>query len=87
VVYKDKDKYKYKVGMWVWVCDVVMNNNCIFYPLTADAEEEMEEWTSILTRAIGYFLNQTILDKGVLQFLITLEKKYLGILMPLYSKN
>ena len=33
--------------------DLMTEDEKVFYPLAADSQAEMEEWTTILTRAIG----------------------------------
>ncbi len=39
--------------------DLLTDDDKVFYPLAADTESEMEEWTSILTRAIGLEMEGT----------------------------
>ena len=39
--------------------DVMTEEDKVFYPLAADSEAEMEEWISILNRAIGLEVEET----------------------------
>ena len=39
--------------------DLMTEDDKVFYPLAADSEAEMEEWTAILTRAIASEMDDT----------------------------
>ena len=39
--------------------DLMTEDDKVFYPLAADSEAEMEEWTTILTRAIASEMDDT----------------------------
>ena len=39
--------------------DIMTEDDKVFYPLAADSEAEMEEWTAILTRAIASEMDDT----------------------------
>ena len=39
--------------------DLMTEDDKVFYPLAADSEAEMEEWTALLTRAIASEMDDT----------------------------
>lgn len=39
--------------------DILTEDEKVFYPLAADSEAELEEWTAILTRAIASEMDDT----------------------------